>query len=75
MVRVLEGPRADLVLIPCKAAGLGWTTVAAILKNRPVRFRVDAATLQLASTDYGRLSKETAERTVRFWLLHDKLEK
>jgi hypothetical protein len=25
--------------------------------------------------DYGKLSAETAERTVRFWQLHDKIEK
>ncbi len=75
MARVLEGPRADLVLIPCKSAGLAWTAVEAILRHRPVRPRIQQATLRVALKDYGELSAATAERAVRFWLLHNKLEK
>jgi uncharacterized protein (DUF2336 family) len=75
MARVLEGVRADLVLIPCKSAGLHWTTTQAILCHRPVRHRIDEATLAQAFKDYGRLSAETAERTLRFWQLHNKIEK
>ena len=36
MARVLEGPRADLLLIPCKSAGLDWLAVEAVLRHRPV---------------------------------------
>ena len=75
MMRLLEGPRADLILIPCKSAGLSPAAVEAILCNRPVKHRIDEATLKLALTDYGKLSTETAERAVRFWQLHDKIEK
>jgi hypothetical protein len=75
MIRVLEGPRADLVLIPCKSAGLTWDTVEMILHHRPCKLGTDQATLKLASIDYGKLSVETAERTLRFWLLHNKIEK
>ncbi len=75
MMKVLEGPRADLVLIPCKAAGLIWPTVEAILCNRAPRHRVDEATLKIAARDYAKLSGETAERTLRFWQLHNKIEK
>jgi hypothetical protein len=75
MVRLLEGLRTDLILIPCKSAGFCWATVEAILCNRPVKHRTDEATLKLALKDYGKLSAETAERTVRFWQLHNKLEK
>jgi hypothetical protein len=74
MAKLLEGLRADLILIPCKSAGLGWTTVEAILTNRPVKHRIDEATLKLAAKDYGKLSRETAERTLRFWQLHAKVE-
>jgi Uncharacterised protein conserved in bacteria (DUF2336) len=74
MARLLEGLRADLILIPCKSAGLGWATVEAILCHRPVKHRIDEATLKLASKDYGKLSAETAERTLRFWQLHNKIE-
>lgn len=36
---------------------------------------MDEATLTLASKDYGKLSTETASRTLRFWQLHDRIEK
>jgi hypothetical protein len=75
VARLLEGLRTDLILIPCKSAGLSWATVEAILCNRPVKYRIDEATLKLALKDYGKLSAGTAERAVRFWQLHNKLEK
>ena len=75
MRRVLEGPRADLVLIPCKSAKLAWPTVEVILQHRPCKHRIDAATLKLAAADFIKLSVETAERTLRFWQLHNKIEK
>jgi hypothetical protein len=75
MARILDGHRADLILIPCKSAGLAWEAVERILCHRPVKHRIDEATLKLASKDYGKLSVETAERTVRFWQLHNKIEK
>jgi hypothetical protein len=74
MMKVLEGPRADLVLIPCKAAKLEWAAVEAILSYR-FKNRLDDGTLKLASRDYGKLSSDTAERTLRFWQLHNKIEK
>lgn len=75
MARVLEGPRADLILIPCKSAGLGWGTVEQILRERPMPIPLNEATLRLASIDYGKLSVDTAERTLRFWQLHNKIAK
>jgi uncharacterized protein (DUF2336 family) len=75
VAKVLEGTRADLVLIPCKSAGLSWATVEVILKCRPVKHQIDEMTLKVARSDYGKLSAETAERTMRFWQLHKKIEK
>jgi hypothetical protein len=75
MARLLEGFRSDLVLIPCKSAGLRPATVELILRNRPVKHRIGEETLKIALKDYGKLSAETAERTLRFWQLHDKIEK
>jgi Uncharacterised protein conserved in bacteria (DUF2336) len=75
MMKILEGPRADLVLIPCKAARLDWATVQAILSNRMAKHGPDEATLKLASKDYTKLSAETAERTLRFWQLHNRIDK
>jgi uncharacterized protein (DUF2336 family) len=73
MMRLLEGPRSDLVLIPCKSAGLNWLAVETILTTRPLERPLHEQTLKLALKDYGKLSVETAQRTLRFWQLHNKL--
>ncbi len=75
MARLVEGPRADLILIPCRSAKLNWPTVETILRNRPVMPSISEATLEQAQRDYRRLSMETAQRTVRFWQLHNRIEK
>jgi len=75
MARLLEGPRADLILIPCRSALLNWPTVETILRNRPLQKRIDEQTLALAQRDYKKLTAETAQRTIRFWQLHNKIEK
>jgi uncharacterized protein (DUF2336 family) len=75
MARLMEGPRADLLLIPCRSARLNWPTVESILRNRPVMPAVNEQTLEVAERDYRKLSMETAQRTVRFWQLHNRIEK
>ena len=67
--------RADLLLIPCRSARLNWPTVESILRNRPVMPSVNEKTLEIAERDYRKLSMETAQRTVRFWQLHNRIEK
>ena len=73
--RLIEGPRADLILIPCRSARLNWPTVESILRYRPVRHKITEETLVVAERDYRRLSMETAQRTLRFWQLHNRIEK
>ncbi|MEN3347614.1 MAG: hypothetical protein V7632_1249 [Bradyrhizobium sp.] len=73
--RLMLGLRSDLILIPCRSARLNWPTVEAILRRRPLPHPLDEATLELAQRDYRRLSLETAQRTVRFWQLHNRIEK
>jgi len=75
MARLLEGPRSDLILIPCKAAGLNWLAVETILSSRTLQQPISEQTLKLAWKDYGKLTVETAQRTLRFWQVHNKLEK
>jgi uncharacterized protein (DUF2336 family) len=75
MARLLEGPRSDLILIRCKSAGLNWLAVETILSNRPSQQPISEPTLKLACKDYGKLSVETAQRTLRFWQVHNKIEK
>lgn len=72
--KLMEGPRADLLLIPCRSARLNWPTVESILRNRP-KHPISPQTLEIAERDYRKLSMETAQRTVRFWQLHNKIEK
>jgi uncharacterized protein (DUF2336 family) len=73
VARVIDGPRHDLVLIPCKAAGLSWDTTQVILLSRPIKHAIGETTLKVAEKDFGRLSMETAQRTLRFWQVHDKI--
>jgi uncharacterized protein (DUF2336 family) len=75
IAKVIEGHRADLVLIPCKSAGLSWQAVETILTRRPVKPQIDERTITVAVKDYGKLSVETAQRTLRFWQVHDRIEK
>jgi uncharacterized protein (DUF2336 family) len=75
IAKVLEGSRADLVLIPCRAASLNWNTVAKILSGRPGCQVINDAVLSVARQDFGKLTVPTAQRTLRFWQLHHKIEK
>ena len=75
MGRLMEGPRNDLLLIPCRSAKLNWPTVESILRNRPKQYPIDEPTLEIAQRDFRKLSMETAQRTVRFWQLHNRIEK
>lgn len=75
IAKVLEGIRTDLILIPCRAAALNWNTVSAILSGRPGGQIVTDTVLAIARRDFGKLSMLTAQRTLRFWQLHHKIEK
>ena len=50
-------------------------TVECILCNRRSEQTIGEATLRVAAKDYAKLSLETAQRTLRFWMVHDKLER
>ena len=75
MARLLEGPRADLILIPCRSARLNWPTVEVDPAQPADAAPINEQTLEIAQRDYRKLSMETAQRTVRFWQLHNKIEK
>ncbi len=74
IAKVIEGHRADLVLLPSKSAGLNWSTVKAILVNRSVKPPIDERTLEIATRDYGKLTVDTANRTLRFWQVRGTIE-
>ena len=55
------------MLILCKAAGLSWPTVKAVITVRPDGKAPSSQGLDAAFANYGRLSASTAQRVVRFW--------
>ena len=65
--RLVGGERPDPVLILCKAAGLAWPTVKALILVRPDGKGTSTQGLEEAFANYGRLSASTALRVVRFW--------
>jgi uncharacterized protein (DUF2336 family) len=65
--RVMSSERTDPLLVLCKAAGLGWPTVKAILLAGPNRKATSNEFFDEAFANYGRLSASTAQRVVRFW--------
>ena len=73
IAKLMQSPRNDALLIPCKAALLMWPAVEAILRNRHANRTVSEDIIALAMRDYSRLTKETAQRTLRFWSVRDKV--
>jgi hypothetical protein len=64
--RLVNGERADPVLILARAAGFGWRTVRAIMAARPDG-RPTGQNLEAARENFERLTAATAQRVVRFW--------
>ena len=64
--RLMNGERADPVLILARAVGFGWPTVKAILNARPDG-KPSPQTLDAARENFERLTATTAQRVVRFW--------
>ena len=64
---LMRSRRNDGVLVPCRAAGLKWLTVNAILSARFTDYVISDHELAEARDEYQRLSQSSAQRTVRFW--------
>jgi uncharacterized protein (DUF2336 family) len=64
---LMQSLRDDGVLIPCKAAGLGWETVNAVLDSRFATGRTGPHELAKAQGQYAKLATENARRQLRFW--------
>jgi uncharacterized protein (DUF2336 family) len=65
--RLMASDRPDPVLILCKAAGMGWPTVKAVITVKPDGKPPTSLGLDSAFANYDRLSASTAQRVVRFW--------
>jgi uncharacterized protein (DUF2336 family) len=64
---LMQSGRNSGLLVPCKAAGLEWPTVNAILVSRFGHRTMSDADLSQARDDYFRLSRSSAQRILRFW--------
>jgi uncharacterized protein (DUF2336 family) len=64
---LMQSLRADGVLIPCRAAGLGWETVAAVLESRFASGAMGPHELARARREFAKLTTENARRLLRFW--------
>lgn len=64
--RLMNGERADPVLILARAVGFGWPTVKAVMASRPGT-KLNAQALDSAFENFERLTAATAQRVVRFW--------
>jgi uncharacterized protein (DUF2336 family) len=70
---VMQSLRDDGVLIPCKAAGLSWETVQAVLDSRFATGRMGPHELAKARGQFTELTAETARRLLRFWQVRSSL--
>jgi uncharacterized protein (DUF2336 family) len=64
--RLMNGERADPVLILARAIGFGWPTVRAVMTARPSG-KPSSQALDAAFENFERLTAATAQRVVRFW--------
>lgn len=64
--RLMNGERADPVLIFARAGGFSWPTVREIINVRP-GLKPSLQTLDAVHENFDRLTAATAQRVVRFW--------
>jgi uncharacterized protein (DUF2336 family) len=64
---LMQSLRDDGVLVPCKAAGLGWETVIAVLNSRFTSGSMGPHELARAKEQFARIRLDDAHRLLRFW--------
>ena len=64
---LMQSPRDDGLLIPCKAAELGWETVIAVLESRFSTGSMGPHELAQAKGQFAKMTTENARRLLRFW--------
>jgi uncharacterized protein (DUF2336 family) len=64
---LMQSLRDDGILVPCKAAGLGWETVSAVLESRFASGSMGPHELAKAKSQFARITTENARRLLRFW--------
>jgi uncharacterized protein (DUF2336 family) len=64
---MLKSARTEALLIPCKAAGISWLGLKALLQLFRNGRNMSEDDLKKVKHDYLRLSRATAQRVLRFW--------
>ncbi|WP_213738476.1 DUF2336 domain-containing protein [Bradyrhizobium sp. dw_411] len=64
---LMQSLRDDGILVPCKAAELGWETVRAVLDSRFAAGKMGPHELAKAQDQFAKLTVENARRLLRFW--------
>ena len=64
---LMQSLRDDGVLVPCKAAGLSWETVSAVLDSRFTSGSTGPHELTRAKDQFAKLTTDDARRLLRFW--------
>lgn len=68
---LMQSPRDDGLLIPCKAAGFKWETVSAILSTKLPPGSAPKTGHEKLEIDFDKLSKPNAQRLLRFWQVRE----
>jgi hypothetical protein len=64
---VFQSGRSEALLIPCKAAGLTWPSLRALVRMVPGGAGRSEDEINNLKGDYLQLSSATAQRVLRFW--------
>jgi uncharacterized protein (DUF2336 family) len=64
---LMQSPRDDGLLIPCKVAELSWETVIAVLESRFSTGSIGPHELAKAKGQFAKMTTENARRLLRFW--------
>jgi uncharacterized protein (DUF2336 family) len=66
---LVKSPRIEGLLLACKAGGIKWPAVSAVLRGRIAQHTLTDLEILQAKVDYLKLSADTARRTLRFWAI------
>jgi uncharacterized protein (DUF2336 family) len=64
---LMQSPRDDGLLIPCKVADLAWGTVNAIMDAKILSGATPRQNRERLENDFAKLTKANAQRLLRFW--------
>jgi len=73
--QMLNDGRNEPLLVPCKAAGLSWPTLRALLQDDLLGRAAKDDEINKLKSDYIKLSHSTAKKLLEFWCEHQTQQK